>query len=307
MSDVTAAAETPDLTPISLYLDLEEGQIADIEVVARTALAWSSAIKEITYIFDPSVEIRVELASGTEGSLSLNSLIRKIRGTPGVQSDLRMIALAVVTWFMMQGASYTFAAVMDYLRGKDAPSEARQMTDAQLEELASRIAEKMGARVARPQRQEIYRELERDSAVRGVGVSLKPNTRPSYIVLRKDFAAASGSVIQEPIAAKRKTSSKMNVTLISPTLKGVPRSWRFQYGTLPEFGATMKDTAFLQAIEEGRISIPLRTGVEMEVEIESKEENEGGLWVVKERAVSHVYRPRISSSGELPLEGPAES
>ena len=65
-------------TPLSLYLDLEKGATADLEVVSRAALAWSAAIKDLAFILDPSIEIRVEIASGTPGSFSLNSLIRTV-------------------------------------------------------------------------------------------------------------------------------------------------------------------------------------------------------------------------------------
>jgi hypothetical protein len=307
MDDVTSSGiATADATPISLYLDLEKGHIADIEVVARTALAWSAAIKEIAYIVDPSIEVRVELASGTEGSLSLNSWIKKIRGTAGIRSDLRTIAISVAAWFALQTASYTYQAILDYLRGDDAPLETRQMTEKELAQLATQIVDRLNANIARQQRQVIYRELERETAVKGVGVSLRLGVRPTYIVPRREFPLTTGSIVEEPATAKRKSITRMNVVVISPTLKGTPRSWRFQYSNLPEFGATMKDQAFLKAIEDGRIAIPLRAGTEMEVEIEAKEENEGGVWVVKERAITRVFQPEISRSGELPLEGPFE-
>ena len=53
-------------TPISLYLELVPDQKADLEVVARAALAFDAAIKELAYIIDPGMEIKVELESGTE-------------------------------------------------------------------------------------------------------------------------------------------------------------------------------------------------------------------------------------------------
>lgn len=62
--------ESQRAQPINLYLDIEPGQVADIEVVARAALAFSKTIKEVVFVLDPSLEIRVEIASGTPGSLS---------------------------------------------------------------------------------------------------------------------------------------------------------------------------------------------------------------------------------------------
>lgn len=86
-------------TPISLYLDLEPGQVADLEVVARASLAFAAAVKDLAYVIDPSLELRIELASGTEGSLSLNSLLKSIRGKEGEAITLAAIALVILNWF----------------------------------------------------------------------------------------------------------------------------------------------------------------------------------------------------------------
>ena len=69
--------------PISLYVDLHPGEAPDLEVVARAAIAWSEAIKEIAFLLDPSTEVRIELKSGTEGSLSLNGLLKAVRVEEG--------------------------------------------------------------------------------------------------------------------------------------------------------------------------------------------------------------------------------
>ncbi len=290
-----------DAAPISLYLDLEPGQVADLEVVARAAIAWAEAIKEIAYILDPSMEVKIELASGTEGSLSLNSLVRKIRGAKLSKSDLRTIVIAVATWFALQTLEYGYQRVLDFLTGKDAPTATQGMTPEQLDDMARRIADHLSGNVAQPQRQQMYRELERDSAVRGVGVTTTPQDRPTLIIPRSDFGNLSGATVETSTVEKRTTTSRVVATLISPTLKDAPRSWRFQIGSMDEFGATMKDQAFLDAVVEGRVSIPLRAGVEMEFELVAKEEHEGGVWTVKERAVTQVYRPEVSRSNELPL------
>jgi hypothetical protein len=292
-----------DAAPVSLYLDLEEGRIADLEVVARSALAWSSAIKEIMYILDPSVEIRIELASGTEGSLSLNAWVKKLRGSPESRRSLWAAVAGLAAWLTCEIGSYTVGAIIDYLRSDNAPPEVRQMTAAEIEQLASVLANKMAGNIAREQRQELYRELSRDPAIKGVGVSPKPSVRPSLIVPREEFKRMSGSAVEERVIERRSKSERLKVTLISPILKGAPRSWRFQYGTFPEFGAVMKDQRFLDAIEQGRIAFSLRAGIEMEVEMETKEEFEGGVWVVKERAITEVYNPAGSGRDELPLFG----
>src|SRR5947208_9697632 len=97
MSDSTEAREE---APVSLYLDLQPGQKVDLEVAARAALAFAAAIRETAYIFDPSMTVRVELLSGTDGSLSLNSLIRSIK-LRDLVTRKRLIALAITAtlWF----------------------------------------------------------------------------------------------------------------------------------------------------------------------------------------------------------------
>lgn len=60
-------------------------------VVARAALSWSAAIKELAFVLDPSLEVRVEIDSGTQCSFSLNSLgLPRTRGHPPrvVQAEL---------------------------------------------------------------------------------------------------------------------------------------------------------------------------------------------------------------------------
>ena len=52
---------------ISLYLELEPGKKADFEVVGRAAAAFAEAVKEIAYLLEPGLEIKLEFDSGKEG------------------------------------------------------------------------------------------------------------------------------------------------------------------------------------------------------------------------------------------------
>ena len=63
------------------------------------------------------------------------------------------------------------------------------------------------------------------------------------------------------------------------------------FGKSPEFGAVMRDKAFLSALSSGGVRVPLRPGVEMVIELETKEELEGESWTVKERNVLRVISP----------------
>jgi hypothetical protein len=57
-------------------------------VVGLAAAAFSEAVKEIACVFDPSLDVRLEFKSGTEGTVVLNAVLRLRktrdgqRGTP---------------------------------------------------------------------------------------------------------------------------------------------------------------------------------------------------------------------------------
>ena len=93
--------------PISLYLDLAEGESANIEVVAKAALAWSAAVKELAYVIDPSMEVEIELISGTEGSLDLNACLKAFAKFAEQKPKLATVIVTSLTWFMGQTGSYT--------------------------------------------------------------------------------------------------------------------------------------------------------------------------------------------------------
>ncbi len=282
-----------DAAPLSLYLDLEPGHTADIEVVSRAAIAWSQAVRELAYIADPSIEVRVELSSGTPGSLSLNAIVRVVKRTSAQHPKLTTIIISALTWFALEIASYTVESIMDYLLSDDAPVEARKLDEAERRAVAEEVVKIVREQTARKEREAIFRELERDPSIVGAGVTTKAGTRPDNVVPRSQFALRSGNTatIDLDDAKRRSTTETLEMTLVSPILKDAERRWRFQVGSLPEFGATMKDHDFLEGVSRGDIAIPLKAGVAMTVEMETKEEFEGQLWTVKERNILRVISP----------------
>jgi len=85
--------------PISLYLELEPGTVADLEVVAQASLAFAAAIREIAFVLDPSIEVSLKLASGTEGSLSLNTIVRTVKERLTDRRVLSAIGFTALAWF----------------------------------------------------------------------------------------------------------------------------------------------------------------------------------------------------------------
>jgi hypothetical protein len=278
--------------PISLYLDLEEGRIADLEVVSRAALAWVAAIKEAAYALDPSLEVRIEFASGTPGSLSLNSIIKKIREAEESPVTWGALSLLALLWFGDHVLDKGFDAVWDEIVGR---GEAQHVTlsPAQMDEIAKKVAGAIENRVAHPQVQQVYRELERDPAVRGVGATSRAGTRPSVIVPRSEFHTRSGrSTATDATTVNQRTiTTKLTVTLIRPVLIQGERRWGLR-GPTGEFGATIKDKEFIERTLSGTTAVPMVAGIEMDIDLETKEEFRGGAWTVIDRSVTHVLALR---------------
>jgi hypothetical protein len=272
---------------VSLYLELEEGAVADIEVVAKAALAFSKAVKDVAYIIDPSLELRVELASGTRGSLSLNSIFRNLKKANGETITLSAIGLVVLGWFGATVSDFGKDELKDII--KNLFHQEEQFTPAQQAQLKAIVTKAINEKAAAPHVQQVYRELERDPAIKGVGATPKAGDRPAVIVPRRQFAERAGErIVQEEANRRRTTTDRVHVALISPVLVPGDRKWRLQ-SAHGEFGASIKDKQFVDMALSGRLAIPLATGIEMDVQLETIEDFKEGVWVVHDRNVLHVY------------------
>jgi hypothetical protein len=282
--------ETWDLAvseSISLYLELEPNRKADIEVVSRAALAFSAAVKEMAYILDPSIELRIELASGTEGSLSLNSVLRIIRNSAKQPSTPVWLIFVVLSWFASDIRSYETSKLIDQLlQGTDA---AKHLTEEEIALVVERVRKSMESDVARDKVQVIFQEIERDEAIVGVGATTEPGERPKYIIPRELFWERSGAPgFVHTSTQKRSREDRVSITLVSPVLLPGRRKWRFSFHE-GEFGAQIKDEVFLDHILRGVLQIPLASGLILDAVLETKEEFQDGVWIVKERSILKVH------------------
>jgi hypothetical protein len=273
--------------PISLYLDLEDGQTADLETVARAALAFSATVKEVAAFIDPFIELRVELESGTQGSLSLNSFLKNLRPMGGEELTLKAVAFVVLSWFSVHAVDWTFEKAMDAISG----AEAKHFTPEQRKELSDIVQKAVAGRAAEPQAQQVYRELGADPAIKGVGATIESGRRPADIVPRSEFPArghVSGPAT--PVeGGKRETVETVRVVLISPVLVPGKRRWKFR-STHGEFGASIKDEKFLEEVLTGTTSIRMKAGIEMVIQLQTMQEFHRGIWENTERNVLHVER-----------------
>jgi hypothetical protein len=304
--------------PISLYLDLPEGETADLEVAARASIAFAEAIRELAYILDPSVEIHVDLVSGTAGSLSINSLIRAVKsvthkkktinhpdGRIEETEELSIIgaALGIVMFFGVETAHYTIDRALDYLTHKD---EFSHLSETDKKDIARRVTDALNHNAAKPKVEKVYSEVERDQRIRGVGATTTPGATPDVLVPRSEFVvrAGRGEVIEQGV--KRRTAhDRVRVMLISPVLVPGDRRWRLK-SAQGEFGAVIKDKEFVEKVLSGRTRVPMVAGIEMDVDLETVEDLQDGVWQPVERSVTHVVRLHPPpAQGTLPLP-PAE-
>jgi hypothetical protein len=85
---------------ISLYLELKQGEKPDFEVVGLAAVAFAEAVKEIAYILDPGLEVRLEFESGTESSLILNAVLKTLKSREGQRGTVIGIVLGTSIAFV---------------------------------------------------------------------------------------------------------------------------------------------------------------------------------------------------------------
>jgi hypothetical protein len=83
------------------------------------------------------------------------------------------------------------------------------------------------------------------------------------------------------------------------------RVWRFQ-SHFGEYGYHVLDLKFLDDALNGRFT--MKEGVEITTEVETLEENEGGVWIPKRRSILKVLRRNKSKKdkGQPDLFAPAK-
>jgi hypothetical protein len=273
----TAVAGPPTGERISLYIGLEPGAKADFEVVGRAAAAFADVVKEIAFILEPGLEVKLEFDSGTEGSLSLNAILKS---PSDKRAALIAIAMVVGGWFVQDLRTYGVGKFMDaYLM----PEQRKALSDEDIDRIAKRLQNVMDGKIAKEPVQQVYRELERDKAIKSVGTVSKPGTKPINPVPREQFQTVAGilpSVQTTP--KKRKKTSRERLTLISPVLVEGPRHWRFR-SNVGEFGYTIEDEKFLKSLLSGKRKIPMKEGIQITALVDTFEENEGNVWLIKDR------------------------
>lgn len=285
----------------TLYLDLVPGETADLETVSRASLAFAAAVKEAAFVLDPSLTIRIGVVGESEGSLSINAILRPVGKFAAKQKPvLTAVFIASLSWFI--GYTVDIAAdqagleatILDTARkiGIEISDE-----DGMTDEDIKRIAEKLIDLQKREQRniyvQRFYQELEQDEAIKGVGIGSNHGERPEYIVPREEFSLRGRGVSPTPEAQRRYREDITRLTLIRPYLaEDSDHVWSF-LSPEGQISAYVQDKAFLHDLLSGRLKVPMISGLTMDVKISTQERLQNGVWVVQRRDILEVRRARL--------------
>lgn len=278
---------------VSLYLELKPGEKPDFEVVGRAAAAFAAAVKEIAYVLDPGMEVRLEFESGTEGSLSLNAILRELKTPAGRRTALLAVIAALAVNFADNVSSYGYSKFLDAFLS---PEQRSLLTDEDIQRIVQAMKAAEQRKIAKEPVRQVYSELERDDRIVSVGTITKPNSKPVQPVPRSAFPGRSGII--QPVATtpdKRFKTSFERLLLISPVLLQTDRVWRFR-SLAGEFSYHIDDQNFLNGLLSGRRKLPMKAGIELTAEVETTETFEGGVWVPKERHIKQVVRTHRKQS-----------
>lgn len=284
--------------PITLYLDTDSERHADLEVVAQASIAWARTIKEVAGVLFPELEIRLEAVSADEGSFSLNALARSLN--PKQKAALIGALTGAATWFGLETASFFYGRFLEAVFDSEEPIAEQTLTEQDL----SRIRDAVERGAGRSNAEEVFRIIQNDPSIRGVGVSFVPGERPAVLIPREEFRDRAGyGTVFESALLKRTRTERIEGVLIKPVLvPGSKRRWRL-HSLEGEKGYVMRDADFLDRLLTGESSIPMVAGVILEVDVEIVDEFRDGVWIPGDRAILKVwgYR-RAEVTGSFPFQ-----
>lgn len=300
-----------EATPLSLYIELIPGTRAEIEVVSRAAIAWSKMIHEAVFLIEPFAEVRVELVSGTEGSINLNSLINAVRGVVNDPKKLKAVAYGLMLFFSGQIKDWVIGKALDSA-WSSASTEIAQiwhsLTEVEKEDVGKIVTLVVQSKATQDKARRVYAELSRDDRVTGVGVSLIPGRRPADIVPRSDFALRAGEqteVIEN--IQRRIVPDRVTLLLLSPSLSADDLKWKFSLSGKTVW-AHMDDADMRARIMPGSNSPPhMLAGIEMDVDLETTQEFRDGVWVITDQRVVKVHSLREPPSQPDWFNSPTEN
>lgn len=288
--------------PLSLYIDVEPDRSVELEVAARASLQFAAAVREAAFLYDPSFQFRLELLRADEGSNWIKTRLRWIRGVHFPRAT--MTGVLVASSFMVEHvASKVFDEAWDATFHS---GEHEAVTPLERDQIIAQAVRAAVAASTKERVRSIYRELEQDQSVVGVGVAPSHTSRPHLIVPRSEFSSRSAPPPPEPVLdEKRHKVLRADYVIIKPVLKEGSTRWRLK-GPSGEFSATIADLGFLEAVLNGSTNVPLASGIHMTADLEIIEERTAeGLWRPVDHRVIRVFSIRRQPQ-QRTLIGPPE-
>lgn len=286
---------------LSLYFKLEDGSVADLEILSASAIAWVETMRAVARVIEPDSDIRVGLIDVDRSSAIYNTVIEWFERTvePNLEAMERGLGRAPRSKQLLLGLLpfliVTGIPTYDFYFGEEGWLHSDDETPEPPEELVKRVKEDPVVETAS---RKFFRTMEREPKIIGVGIKEAPDSDPIILVPSNQFAEAGGLwVIEDDGEQVQVTTNVLDVVLVKPALVHTPRSWTFKPHGLPEFDAVMRDPLVLQAMEEGVLPNWMREGVTLTVRIQTREVLRDGQWKLARggRSVVRVISPKIEN------------
>lgn len=290
---------------LSLYFSLAEGKTADLEVVAKTSLAFATAVREISFLIEPDAIVHIELKSGTDGSLSLNTIVKITKS--GIQKVTVYAISGAIATFILKAAgevaiNIIAGEVYEYIVERD-----NTLTPEQVQEIANKAAEAAASRAVRGMAQEFFRQVSRDPNISGIGISDEHGVRPRVLLDREQIdARANPPTVIEPLPDRRvRRLHQVPILIRIANLSAEPKKWYIEY-TEGAHWATMKAPDFLEKMRNNNTNIEIGAQLTLTVDLALEEEKHEGVWVVRNVVIEQVHASSSSSQMLLgiPPAGP---
>ena len=179
-----ANAATELYKPISLYFDIEKGQHADLEVVAKAAIEWVTIIRQLGEIVAPGVEFDIELVETEDGSLWLSNLLKALK--EGDRKAIGAIIWAVLIFFAMGPVLHVQADAGDKFWEALGHKAFDDLSDETKNDIAKKVVEAMQKTSVGESRQRMIHEVGKDPRIKGVGVDRSPKTGGPFVIINRD-------------------------------------------------------------------------------------------------------------------------
>lgn len=263
---------------LGLYIELLPESELDLRAAARAALAFDALVREVAEGIGLGNDIEINVIKGEQGSFHLKNVIRSLRD----RIHLEALAWAIVGLIGGMLTDELQAMIRAKLMGVDHVA----ITEESIKEIADACMVAIEQRAARQHLAKITESLASDSDVKGVGVTVADQERPSIIRPKSSFGILVEATRPPPVdivetVTTRKTTKQETVILTEPVLTtSAKRKWRVVREGGREVAATMLDEVFWSKLVAGETGLPMSGGVHLVVQLEvSSEMDEAtGVW-----------------------------